>query len=169
VPQNVAARVCSAGNALRAYCREQALAREVAQHKAIQQLASTFCKLTSEHIGSKWFQHFEAWLFARRVGYKSNADAVLPINAPSNHIANKELQRKLLATGMSKTLAESICLEMDRLPAHLMKRVRFTSTRSVMFANTQRRISGQGFNPDAGQADCTSIHQGQGCPMSGPE
>lgn len=106
-------------------CRE-ALAAEVAQHKAVQQLASMFCKLAGEQLGSKWFQHFEAWLFSRR-GSKQHTGphSILPLEAASN-LAQQELQRKLVATGMTKALAESICIELNRLPTHLHKKVGFS-------------------------------------------
>jgi hypothetical protein len=105
-------------------CRE-ALASEVAQHKAVQQLASMFCKLVGENLGSKWFQHFEAWLFSRR-GSRccTGCHSILPVEAASHH-AQQELQRKLVATGMAKALAESICVELNRLPAHLHGKVSF--------------------------------------------
>lgn len=104
-------------------CRE-ALAAEVATHKAVQQLAATFCKLAGEHMGSKWFQHFEAWLFSRRGSRcRTGPHSILPVEA-SSLVAQQELQRKLVATGMAKALAESICIELNRLPRHLHQRVR---------------------------------------------
>lgn len=97
----------------------EALGAEVAQHKAVQQLASMFSKLAGQHLGSKWFQHFELWLFARRGSRcRSGPQSVLPVEAASL-VAQQELQRKLVATGVSKSLAESICVELNRLPNHV--------------------------------------------------
>lgn len=86
------------------------------------QLANTFSKLTAENLGKKWFQHFEAWLFARRAGIQDGADIVLPATTNSS-AAHKELKRKLAAAGVSPSLAESICTELDRLPSQLSEKV----------------------------------------------
>lgn len=99
------------------------LASEASKHRAVSQLANTFSKLTAEHLGKKWFQHFEAWLFARRAGIKEGADMVLPVSTNSS-TAHKELKRKLTAAGVARPLADSICSELDRVPAQLVDKVR---------------------------------------------
>eukprot|EP00892_Ulva_mutabilis_P005081 jgi/Ulvmu1/2945/UM149_0028.1 len=99
------------------------LATEAAKHRAVAQLANTFSQLTADHLGKKWFQHFEAWLFARRAGINKGADIVLPLSTNSS-AALKELKRKLTASGVNATLAESICSELDRLPARLVDKIR---------------------------------------------
>ena len=111
-------------SSLHLYCRKPVdLASEAAKHRAVSQLANTFSKLTAEHLGKNWFQHFEAWLFARRTGVKKGEDIVLPVSTKSS-VAHQELKRKLIDAGVAKPLADSVCSELDRVPAQLIDKVR---------------------------------------------
>jgi hypothetical protein len=108
----------------------------------VSQLASTFSSLTSERLGKKWFQHFEAWLFGRRAwsatptaaattckhGARSTAISAWDIILPAREVdeltaADVELKRKLVKAGTAMHLADSIVAELCRLPSRLAKKV----------------------------------------------
>lgn len=110
-------------------CSTASLALEVAQHKAVASLAAQFASLTSEALGKKWYTHFEAWLFARRGDAASVAGGgracMLPADTgPAAIAADHELQRKLLAAGVSQNITSDIVTELGRLPERLSHKVR---------------------------------------------
>ena len=113
-------------------CSAASLALEAAQHKAVATLAAQFASLTSEPLGKKWYTHFEAWLFARRGDGGGGVDGracMLPAAAgPAAIAAGAELQRKLLAAGVSQNVASDIVTELGRLPARLAQKVRMGRT-----------------------------------------
>lgn len=113
-------------------CRSALVATEAARHKAVSQLAVSFSKLTGNRLGNKWYQHFEAWLFARRQACPNASDAILPASkAGTLTPADLELRRKLLAAGEDSVAVEAICTELGDLPNRLQSKVRILRNRFV--------------------------------------
>ena len=126
--------------------REVAVHCEAALHRAVSQLAARFSTLTGEHLGKKWYQHFEAWLFGRRAEALTALPAAMATSARSKPgakaataslweqilpkgqlgvmtAADVELQRKLSAAGAPPALTDVVIAELARLPRMLAGKV----------------------------------------------
>ena len=89
--------------------RAMDLLLESARWRAMKRLAKQFQLTVGEYLGSSWPRHFEKWLYSRRSACAGsrNSDPIFPHGEALMH--DPELQRKLVAGGMAKGFAVSLC------------------------------------------------------------
>jgi len=95
-------------------------AEEAARFKAMQNVCAAFARETKSYLGSRWYGHFESWLYSRRAAARRERTATATTMAKDDDgdeafprgekaMFDKALARKLKAAGATDGEAKFIC------------------------------------------------------------
>ena len=84
-------------------------AEEAARFKAMQNVCAAFARETKSYLGSRWYGHFESWLYSRRAAAAKDDDGDDAFPRGEKAMFDRVLARKLKAAGATDGEAKFIC------------------------------------------------------------